>query len=83
MEFTHYYHYRDIEFYRNSTGDMDYRHLPVIKIQCKIVGGSKETGAKDEVFIRLKDSKYLPKSHVIRVLTSEITKKKGVAYDNK
>ena len=73
---THYYHYRDVEFYHNDiTGDTDYRHLPVIKIQCKIVGEPKETGAKDEVFIKLKDSKHLPKSHVIKVLTSEITKK--------
>ena len=76
MDFTHYYHYRGIEFYHNdSTGNVDYKYVPLIKIQCKIVGGPKETGAKDEVFIRLKDSKHLPKSHVIRVLTSEITKK--------
>ena len=64
------YSHRPIEFYADPKRGQQYKYLPVVKIQCRII---RELDSM-EVVVELRNSKHFPKNHYMRVMKSKLIK---------
>ena len=64
------YLYHDIKFDKNTPKLAGYTST-LRKLTCEIVGAA----GKDEVFIKVRKSKYFPRAMTIRVLRTEVIDK--------